>query len=116
MVHQRILLVTPRGATRDSLTAVLRALVSKLELVEAVSTAQAARLAGRIRPDLVIINTEIGYTESLRLYEKLAAEEGVRVLILSEAVQWQRWKKRRLACPILLKGFSTQEFQAALEL
>jgi two-component SAPR family response regulator len=117
MENPYILLVSPPGSSRDGLYIMLPALMGQVRLMTAVNSIQAASLAIKELPDLIIINTEIGYNESKRVLTRLLALEiEIKIIVLSEAIQWQRWKKNPQSCQVLLKGFSSQEFMRAIEI
>ena len=110
-----VLIVSTPGANRDGLFTVLPALVNVDALWNATSSSLALSLARRKRPDLVVINTEIGYQESKRTYDLLLSEYiNLKIIILSEALQWRKWKTVEPPCQVLLKGFSTQQLKMAI--
>jgi len=117
MENPHILLVSPPGSSCDGLHIIIPALLGQVSLMVARNSSQAVRLASKAQPDLIIINTEIGYTESKQILTKLLAlNYGDKTLILSEAVQWQHWKNSLQPCQVLLKGFSFQEFKTVIEI
>jgi two-component SAPR family response regulator len=112
----RVLLISMPGASRDGLHAVLPALIRSAQVIDAEQPTQASVLAYRMKPDLVIIDTEIGYGNSRWIVlQLLTLDDHVQIVLLAEASQWRRWKNSHLPCQVLLKGFSTQELKTVIE-
>ena len=110
-----ILIIAYPGANLDSLTAVLPALVANAELLFAAEASDALAAVDFRHPQLVIIDSEIGYADARAIHSLLTSKyPEIRIIVLSDAANWQRWKTARGAQQVLLKGFSTRRLTATL--
>jgi len=110
-----ILIIAHPGANLDSLYAVLPALVQDVELYHAADGAQTLRVISEKLPQLVLIDSEIGFQEAKIIHELITTKfPGVKIIVLSDAAQWQKWKTISASHQVLLKGFSTRRLKATL--
>jgi DNA-binding NarL/FixJ family response regulator len=111
----RILIIARPGANLDSLTAVLPAMVDNTELCFATETAEIQATLLNNPPHLAIIDSEIGYQEARLIYAHLTSHyPEARIIVLSDAAHWQRWKTINGSQQVLLKGFSTRRLKVTL--
>ncbi len=110
-----VLIIAHPGANLDSLYAVLPALVQEVELYHVADSAQTLRVISEQQPHLVLIDSEIGFQEAKLIHELITSKfPGVKIIILSDAAQWQKWKTISTSNQVLLKGFSTRRLKATL--
>ena len=110
-----VLIIAHPGANLDSLYAVLPALVQDVELYHAADGAQTLGVISEKQPHLVLIDSEIGFQEAKVIYELITTKfPGVKIIVLSDAAQWQKWKTINASYQVLLKGFSTRRLKATL--
>lgn len=110
-----ILIIAHPGANLDSLYAVLPALVQNVELYHAADDAQTLRVISEKLPHLVLIDSEIGFQEAKIIHELITTKfPWVKIIVLSDAAQWQEWKTISASHQVLLKGFSTRRLKATL--
>ena len=64
------------------------------------------------QPHLVLIDSEIGFQDARIIHELLTSQfPGVKIIVLSDAAHWQRWKTISASHQVLLKGFSTRRLK-----
>jgi DNA-binding NarL/FixJ family response regulator len=111
----RILIIAHPGANLDSLCAVLPALVDNAALFYAADTMEMQTVLLNNHPHLAILDSEIGFQEARLINELLTNQfPETRIIVLSDAAHWQRWKTINGTHQVLLKGFSTRRLKATL--
>jgi DNA-binding NarL/FixJ family response regulator len=111
----RILIIAHPGANLDSLSAVLPALVEHAALSYAADTTEIQATLLNNHPHLAILDSEIGFQEARLINELLTSQSPeTRIIVLSDAAHWQRWKTIHSSHQVLLKGFSTRRLKATL--
>jgi DNA-binding NarL/FixJ family response regulator len=115
MSMTRIMIIAHPGANLDSLSAVLPGLVNNAALFYAADATEIQAAALNIHPQLAILDSEIGFQEARLINELLTSQfPQTTIIVLSDAVHWQRWKTINGSHQVLLKGFSTGGLKAAL--
>ena len=111
----RILIIAHPGANLDSLFAVMPALIEDVALYHAADYANAQSAICEKQPDLVLIDSEIGFQEAKLIHELISSKyPEVKIIVLSDAAHWQKWKTISASHQVLLKGFSTRRLNATL--
>jgi DNA-binding NarL/FixJ family response regulator len=115
MSGTRILIIAHPGANLDSLYAVLPALIDGVVLFHSSQDIEAREALIEHHPHLVLVDSEIGYQDARLIFELLTTQfPEVRIIILSDAAHWQRWRTICGPHQVLLKGFSTRRLKATL--
>jgi response regulator of citrate/malate metabolism len=115
MICTRILIIAHSGANLDSLYAVLPGLIDGVVLQHSAEVSHIESLIRDSSPNLVLVDTEIGYQYVRAIHELLTTRyPQVRIIILSDAAHWQHWKTLRGSHQVLLKGFSSRRLKVTL--
>jgi DNA-binding NarL/FixJ family response regulator len=111
----RILIIAHPGANLDSLYAVLPALVEDVALFRAAELADIQATIQENHPHLVLIDSEVGFQEARSIHELITSNfPEIKIIVLSDAAHWQRWKTISSSHQVLLKGFSSRRLKGIL--